>query len=327
MADIFISYAKEDHQTAKNVASAFEAHGWSVWFDDHLLGGQSWDESIERELTAARCVVVLWSAASVKSNWVRNESRRAGDKLVPAALDSVKWPIEFDHLQVVSLADWNGDAGAPDFQGLVQGVAHLLDRPGRIVKETWVSQILRRKRVLAYILGVVIVMALTGLAYFQPWAQPRVLLMDSPLPDVVYDKSAAAKGQTNATVIADILKDLPVDVIKESTDLEWHRETDIKRMNPALIIIHASAFYSQTNGSDNAGKLLSFLEYMKAADSRFLIYTRVSVAALESATLQRIPGAQERFRFWQVPGGSNASFNDPATRRKLTQIVHEVLAK
>jgi len=325
MADIFISYAREDQERAKKVASAFEAHGWSVWFDQRLLGGQSWDESIERELTAARRVVVLWSGASVKSRWVRNEARRAADKLVPAALDSAKWPIEFDHLQVVNLTDWNGDGGAPEFQRLVDAVAQVIDRPPTIVEEKWGSRIWRRRRGLASALAMAALVGVAVLFSYQPWAQPRVLLMDSPLPEVVYDKSAVAKGQTNATVIADILKDLPVDVIKESTDLEWHREADIKRMNPALIIIHGSAFYSQTNGSDNAGKLLSFLESMKDADSQFLVYTRVSVDGLEAAVRQRIPGARARFRFWQVPGGNNANFNDPATRRRLIQIVHEVL--
>jgi hypothetical protein len=262
----------------------------------------------------------------VKSNWVRNESRRAGNKLVPAALDAARWPIEFDHLQVVSLTDWIGDPGTPDFQRLVQAVAVLIDRPPTIVIESWRSKMLQR-RVLAYALAVCAVVAVGGLAYKQPWVQPRVVLMDSPLPDVVYDRAAAAKGQTNATVIADILRDLPVDVVKESTDLEWHREADIRRMNPALIIIHGSAFYSQTNGSDNAGKLLSFLEYMKGADSRFLVYSRVSVAPLEAATGQRIPDASRRFRFWQVPGGNTASFTDPATRRQLMQIVQEVLSR
>ena len=150
--------------------------------------------------------------------------------------------------------------------------------------------------------------------------------MDSPLPDVVYDKDAAAKGQTNATAIADILKDLRVAVFKESTDLEWHREADILRMNPTLIIIHGSAFYSQTNGSDNAGKLLSFLEYMKDADTGFIVYTRVPVEEFERVVAERMPAAKHRFRFWQVPGGPHASFSDQATRRRLIQIVKEVLA-
>ncbi len=325
MAEIFISYAKADQKAAKALAAAFQAHGWSVWFDDRLIAGESWDEIIERELAAARSVVVLWSETSVKSKWVRNESRRGGDRLVPAALDSAKLPIEFDDVQAVSLVAWNGDAGDPAFQKLVEGVARLLDQPPKKVRHTWASTMRRGRRGFMYALAALVIAAGIGLAYRQPWALPRVLLMDSPLPEVVYDKEAAAKGQTNATAIADILKDLPVSVIKESTDLEWHREADIRRMNPTLIIIHGSAFYSHTNGSDNAGKLLSFLEYMKDGDSRFLIYTRVSTEGLEDALQQRIPAWKGRFRFWQIPGGKEASFSAPATRRKLIQITREAL--
>jgi len=325
MADIFISYASEDRDVAQKVAAAFQAHGWSVWFDARIIGGQSWDETIEQELTAARCVVVLWSSTSVKSNWVRNEARRGRDKLVPALLDTAQWPIEFDHLQVVGIAGWDGDAGAPEFQKLVAGVALLLDRPPHIVQQSLLSKVRHHRRSILYACVLLVALAGAGLAYLQPWAQPQVLLMDSPLPDVVYDKDAASKGQTNATAIADILKDQRVVVIKESTDLEWHREADILRMNPALIIIHGSAFYSQTNGSDNAGKLVSFLESMKDAHSRFLVYTRVPVDDFERVVEQRMPGSKQRFRFWQVPGGPHASFSDPATRRKLTQLVKEVL--
>jgi TIR domain len=326
MADIFISYAKADQKAVKAVAAAFQAHGWSVWYDDRLQAGESWDEVIERELTAARCVVVLWSDASVKSKWVRNESRRGGDKLVPATLSAVKLPIEFEHVQAAHLAGWNGDPADAVFQKLVGGVVRILDHPPKKVTQTWVSKTLRSRRLRMFSLATLFVAVAAWFAYKQPWSQQTVLLMDSPLPNVVYDKDAAAKGQTNATVIADILKELPVIVTKESTDLEWHRESDIRRMRPSLIIIHGSAFYSETNGSDNAGKLLSFLESMKDSNSRFLIYTRVSTDALESELQKRIPGWKTRFRFWQVPGGRNANFNDPATRRMLIQIVKEVLS-
>ena len=73
MADIFISYARRDRARAKGVAEVLERRGHTTWWDTRLRAGEIWDEVIERELKACRCVVVLWSTASVRSRWVRKE--------------------------------------------------------------------------------------------------------------------------------------------------------------------------------------------------------------------------------------------------------------
>jgi hypothetical protein len=53
MSDIFISYAREDRETAQRLAETLKAHGWSVWWDTRLKAGEVWDEVIGRELAAA----------------------------------------------------------------------------------------------------------------------------------------------------------------------------------------------------------------------------------------------------------------------------------
>ena len=88
MADIFISYADEDRDRAKLLAKALEGQGWSVWWDRIIPPGKSFDQVIQEAITAAKCVVVLWSKESIKSDWVREEATigKRRQILVPATM-------------------------------------------------------------------------------------------------------------------------------------------------------------------------------------------------------------------------------------------------
>jgi hypothetical protein len=120
MTDIFISYAREDRARAARLASALEAFGWSVWWDRKIIAGQSFDEAIERELEAAKRILVLWSKDSINSEWVRNEAAVAAERgvLVPALIDPVKLPLEFRRRQTLDLIDWDGDPAHEGFRAL-----------------------------------------------------------------------------------------------------------------------------------------------------------------------------------------------------------------
>ena len=67
MPDIFLSYNREDQSRAKLFAEAFEAQGFSVWWDVGLKTGEAYDEVTENALRTAKAVVVLWSKKSVES--------------------------------------------------------------------------------------------------------------------------------------------------------------------------------------------------------------------------------------------------------------------
>jgi hypothetical protein len=130
VTDVFLSYASEDRDRAAMLARSLEASGWSVWWDRKIVAGHAFDEAIERELETARSVVVLWSASSVESEWVKNEAAAAAERgvLVPASIERVKIPLEFRRKQTADLVDWTGDTTHEGFQGLCAGIA---DRVGR----------------------------------------------------------------------------------------------------------------------------------------------------------------------------------------------------
>jgi hypothetical protein len=62
---------------------------------------------IEEALDSARCVVVLWSKASVASQWVKTEAAEAMRRkiLVPVLIEDVKIPLEFRRLQAAGPVD------------------------------------------------------------------------------------------------------------------------------------------------------------------------------------------------------------------------------
>jgi WD40 repeat protein len=124
MADVFISYANQNRDTARKLAASLEAHGWSVWWDRKIQAGQSFDQAIERELETARSVVVLWSKDSISSEWVKNEAALAAERgvLVPALIDSVRPPLEFRRRQAADLIGWDGDTAHPGFQALIDAI-------------------------------------------------------------------------------------------------------------------------------------------------------------------------------------------------------------
>lgn len=85
MADIFVSYSRQDKALVAPLVAALEAEGWSVWWDPEITPGEEFDSLISRELERARALVVVWTPGSVDSRWVRGEARDAADRgvLVP----------------------------------------------------------------------------------------------------------------------------------------------------------------------------------------------------------------------------------------------------
>ncbi|HEU4890409.1 MAG TPA: TIR domain-containing protein [Vicinamibacterales bacterium] len=134
MADVFISYASPDRERARLLADGLEQQGLSVWWDREIQPGRPFDDAIEEALNSALCVIVLWSHASVKSDWVKAEAGEAAEKrvLVPALIDRTRIPLRFRQFQAADLTAWNGATNDPEFCKLLVSVGRLLGRPVRV---------------------------------------------------------------------------------------------------------------------------------------------------------------------------------------------------
>jgi serine/threonine protein kinase len=200
-------------------------------------------------------------------------------------------------------------------------------------------------------LGLVVALALGALVSRATTAVstevPRVVLMDSPHPARVYDPATLRSGGTNADDLTDLLQDLSVVLVKETTGSTWRREEQVAAEHPALVVVHRSCFYDSTllpapelnqtyfeqlypPAADKLEVLLGYLA-LNSDTTRFIVYSRGSwatealrdewVAGLE----RRFPRLKGRLAAYKVPL-DRATFRQPQTGQEIKAMVMDQLA-
>ena len=127
MAHVFVSYARADEDLAADISNGLREAGYEVWRDDELPAHRAYAEVIEERIKDAGAVVVLWSAESCKSQWVRAEAEmaRSSRTLVQASLDGVIPPLPFNQIQCADLKGWDGQHTAAGWRKLLASVTEL----------------------------------------------------------------------------------------------------------------------------------------------------------------------------------------------------------
>ena len=125
MARIFLSYARDDVEAAKQLAGCISDAGHDVWWDRHLHGGSRFATEIDKALKDAQAVVVLWSPTSIDSAWVQDEAAEGRDsgRLVPVSLSSAKPPLGFRQFQTIELGAWDGSRKPDAIDDLLEAIA------------------------------------------------------------------------------------------------------------------------------------------------------------------------------------------------------------
>jgi TIR domain-containing protein len=184
MADIFLSYAREDQQRASLLADALAAHGWSVWWDRQIPHGHDFNTYIQQQLDTARCIVVLWSNASLDSKFVRDEAAEGlNGRLVPVLIEAVRQPLGFRQLQAANLSGWDGRSTDEEWDRLVESITSIVPpSPAPALADSPTIDAARRERptgrtrlsfptLAAFIAGVIIAVALIAFAVIS-WRTP-----------------------------------------------------------------------------------------------------------------------------------------------------------
>jgi hypothetical protein len=172
-------------------------------------------------------------------------------------------------------------------------------------------------------------------------------MMDSPHPARVYDPATLKAGGTNADDLTDLLRDLPVKLVKETSSTSWRREDQVLREDPSLFLVHRSCFFDATLLGEPAldekyvdvlyppaaDKLEVLLGYIALANprTRFVVYSRGSWKtesdrdAWVLAMTQRFPQLKERLTAFKVPL-DRATFRHPQTAADIKAIVTQQLS-
>lgn len=105
LADVFIACSERDHERVKPIAERLGSLGYSTWWDKHANGRQAAFGEQERELEAAKCVLVVWSHTSRNGSDVVAQASHAVDtnKLLQVRTDTNP-PPPFDAYPIADLS-------------------------------------------------------------------------------------------------------------------------------------------------------------------------------------------------------------------------------
>jgi tetratricopeptide (TPR) repeat protein len=191
-----------------------------VWWDRHIAGGEEFSGAIEEALDSAQVVIVAWTAASVKSAWVRDEAAAGRDthRLVPVTLDGTLPPLGFRQFQTIDLSGWHGRTASRALQPLLDAIDKTTAR-GRGDKVAASPKSARRRfapfpRRIAIIASLVLVLMVgSALFYSRVTAggiMPKVELgrfavvssgLPAQLSNLISQETLAAFGAENAVAV------------------------------------------------------------------------------------------------------------------------------
>jgi hypothetical protein len=125
---IFLSYAREDQELAHQLVELLGQQEWSIFWDQAMLGGVAWSMKLEQQLRQARCVIVLWSPASIGSEYVRHEASfaKVAGKLLQVVLTDCKVPSPFQDENQIHLKAKEGHLCQDNLNALLRSVANRI---------------------------------------------------------------------------------------------------------------------------------------------------------------------------------------------------------
>ena len=191
---VFLSYASQDAEAARQICDALRAAGVEVWFDQsELRGGDAWDQSIRRQIkTCALFVPIISGSTQARSEgYFRLEWKLADDRthlmakgtrfILPVCVDDTKdWdavvPDSFTSVQWTRLPA--GDGAGPFAERIRKLLAGENPEPSRsrpAPRDVDVAApIARRQKPIWLWVGLAMIVAVPAYFIFKPRPSPEV---------------------------------------------------------------------------------------------------------------------------------------------------------
>jgi hypothetical protein len=130
VADVFVSYKREDREEVSVIADLLSDLGLSVWFDASLAAGERWRAEIMEEIDVASAMLVCWTPAATKSIEVLREVERGAARkiLTPIFLKKCQLPAGLNAIHTPDLSEWDYTLDAPEWLALLAALEHLTGR-------------------------------------------------------------------------------------------------------------------------------------------------------------------------------------------------------
>ena len=128
MNDIFINYSSVDRAWVGMLAKALGSEGYSVRWDQNDLTTEDVSSRIRNSINNSKCVITVWSHASVQSFWVQSEALKAMEKqiLIPVLCEQVIPPMPYATLATEALQNWKGDRTEMSYQHLLETIRTII---------------------------------------------------------------------------------------------------------------------------------------------------------------------------------------------------------
>ena len=136
VADVFLSYAERDTDLAQQIMAALRVTGIPI-LPARPLEQPPNVKAVARELTSAKCLIVLWSDDSVQDESVLAEADYAARRkiLVSVVTGTPTLPMRYRDTALAGLTHWGGKPTSTTLMRLTRLVESFLQPSGRSVPQ------------------------------------------------------------------------------------------------------------------------------------------------------------------------------------------------
>lgn len=252
MADVFLSYKREDAAKVRMLVAALQKQGFDPWWDEDIPPSAPWEATIEQALAEAKAVIVCWSPASVASENVRSEARvaREDGRLIQLFMKPCTPPLFFGERQGVDLSKWRGNPDDPRIGKIAEAVRKVAS--GERIKDgerTKLRRLDKRARVvlLATLALIIAAIGLVGWRSATAHGAPEVAVL--PFEDLspTHDKAYFAEGVAEE-ILSSLSTEKAIKVLGRTSSREIDKNADPKALRRSLGITHLVEGSARTAG-------------------------------------------------------------------------------